>query len=196
MDAVAAQRTAMNFTERALGFSITIPAHWQYMPPAWSPSAILRRREDFNWMAQASLPFCAARALHASDAHAYPTLQVCARPCLQPTNIAARELLQSMSRQMVDRFDAIVEEATSDAIVSGHRSLRLQTRYTLELERSADTITLGVRALSTVVFARGVGYTIALSGSDDPAYLAAADIDAILASVRIRHAPGGSSRRA
>lgn len=175
------------FVEPRLQFSISIPESWAFLPPAWSPIEHFKKAGGpDDWIQLASKPFCCAMSHHDSQRHPYPTLQVTARPFGVPSNAQARQFLDAQVeflRQVHTDFQ--LERATHEAVVSGHRANQIFGNYTLLLEAEEGDIAMRVRSRSYVVFTPGLALTLALSGSEDPAYCSEVELDYIINSVRI-----------
>lgn len=184
----SASATAMpTFFEPRFKFSVSIPGNWAFLPPAWSPVEHLKKAAGpDDWIQFASKPFCCAMSHHDSLRHPYPTLQVAARPWAVPDSGQARQILEAQVgafRQLHEAFD--VERATHEAVISGCRANQMIGSYTLFATRDDEAFEMRVRCHNYLVFAPGMGVTMALSGSADPAYCSEADFAGIIRSVRI-----------
>lgn len=158
------------------------------MPPAWSPIAQMKNAavEPGDWIQFAHRPFCCAMDQHDSNEHVYSTLQVTARPCAVPDNLSAEALLNDSIAFMEENFaDFEVVQATSSAIVAGHRANMMRASYTLLAQADDDVVRFSVLSRSFVVFARGQAFTIGLSSSADVRYFSETEFEEIIASVRI-----------
>ncbi|MBL8199408.1 MAG: hypothetical protein JNK40_00425 [Chromatiales bacterium] len=112
------------FTEPYLKFSVAIPDSWNVLPSAWSPIEQMKKaREPEAWIQHASKPFCVAMLHHQSNRHAYPTLQVTARPFPLPSKEKHAEILNEQIKFMAEQHSGFVPEWSShEAIVAGHRT--------------------------------------------------------------------------
>jgi hypothetical protein len=169
-------------------FSIRIPLNWRFTNPAWSPIAQLKNSSDSDehWINQAGLPFCCAMQHHQSESHAYPTLQVSARPCKIPDNTTAANILsqqiQFINKQHED-FELI--QSTSEAIVSGHRANLVRATFSFSTMPNNEVVKFNILARTYTIFTPGIAFTIGLSSSNDNKYFNEADFNAIISSVRI-----------
>ncbi len=72
------------FHEARVGLTLRKPAGWNFLPPAWSPTAIMKRApasdEQRGWARHANMPICCAQGMHANPRKPKPTLQVTVRP--------------------------------------------------------------------------------------------------------------------
>ncbi len=118
---------------------------------------------------------------HDSDAHAYPTLQVTARPGLIGPGDIQRFLESQMLNLRTQFPDIRFLDHTSDAVLGGHRANRIEATFRLRARHA----TFDVRTRSYAVFAPRYVFTIGLSGSEDPAFFSHDDFDRIETSVRI-----------
>ena len=176
-----------SFHEPALAFSLEIPDHWRFLPPAWSPTELMKRAlGPGELIALANKPFCCGMAHHDSNRHAYPTLQVTMRAWPKPDNARAQALLKAQLAVLGQQWpDLHVLRSSTQAIVSGHRANLIHARFTMLLQPEDEPVAIGVLSRAYTVFALGRAYTLGLSGSDDAAYYDEQDFDAILSSVRI-----------
>jgi hypothetical protein len=175
------------FHEPALAFSVAIPDHWRFLPPAWSPTELMKRAlGPGELIALANKPFCCGMAHHDSNRHAYPTLQATVRAYARPDNPQAEALLEQQLATLAHQWpDLRVLRSSTQAIVSGHRANLIHARFTMHIQPEDQPVAIGVLSRSYTVFALGRAYTLGLSGSDDAAYYDEQDFDAILSSVRI-----------
>ncbi len=175
------------FTDRYFQFSLDIPDHWRFLPPAWSPVEQWKRAagpEDL--FAFANKPFCCAQAHHDSDRHAYPTLQVTARPSAIPDNEQAGDILDRQLAVMRGQCpDFTLEFASHEAIVAGYRATLVRGNFTLFTQPRDEIVEIGVRSRSYLVFTPGLAFTLGLSSSDDPAFYDEVDFVGIIRSVRV-----------
>ena len=173
------------FNDAVMRFSLRKPAHWDFMPPAWSPVAQLKNASGpEDWIQYARLPFCCASARHDSPVHVYPTLQATVRPSGVPGNEQAAEILARqlafLSAEHLD-FDAF--EATSEAVVAGCRANVIKACFTLPFEREGELVMAPVISRSWLLFAPGRAFTVGLSTSGDPGYYDERDIEQVVASI-------------
>jgi hypothetical protein len=175
------------FSDAFLGFSITKPSLWRFMPPAWSPAAMLTNsaEPDSIWRLHAPTPFVCFMGSHASATEAFPTVQVTARRSRVPTSAEADALQQQTIAFLGEQFpDFDVLESSTSNIVAGFRASRLRSRYSL-VAGEDDELLFSVLARSIVIFSPGVSFTIGMSSSEDPAYFDEDAFDRVLASVSI-----------
>ncbi len=125
---------------------------------------------------------------HESQEHAFPTMQVTARPFQVPDNqLAAAVLDQNLAFMASQQIDFSLIEASSTSIIAGFRANIIRTRYTLVTQKDGEEqVEFPILARSYVVFAPGRAFTIGLSSSADTGYFDEADFTAIIESVRIR----------
>lgn len=174
------------FEDSKLQFRVRKPPNWQFMPSAWSPTAQLKRAEDFKetLVRNAKLPFCCAMGHHESRAHAYPTLQVVARNAVPYTEGIGATLLESMIeaiRSVHPTFDLV--ETSSRSNLAGCRSIHLRGTFSIMISPDDRPIELVILSRSHVIFAPQATFTVGLSGSADPEYFDESEFDAILGSV-------------
>lgn len=172
-------------------FTVDIPDHWHFMPRAWSPLAKGKRRDAAGAAPDALLqsaltPFCCAMTHHQVPGKEQSTLQVTARASRVPGDAEAAALLKFQMDMLRDEPEGfVVEQATHEARVAGHRANFLQVTSTARTEVEDLVADVGVRSRIYLVFTPGVAFTISLTSSDDPAYYDEADFEQILQSVRI-----------
>ena len=175
------------FSDGFLGFSISKPSLWRFVPPAWSPAVMLTNSADPDsvWRLHSPKPFVCFMGSHASTAEAFPTVQVTARRSRVPTTAEADALQQQTIDFLGEQFpDFDVLESSTSNIVAGFRASLLRSRYSL-VAGEDDEIVFSVLARSIVIFSPGITFTIGMSSSEDPAYFDERDFDAVLASVSI-----------
>lgn len=180
-----------SFHDPDFAFSLDIPDHWHFMPGAWSPLEQGKRRAEAGDEADGTLqfantPFCFAMAHHEVTGKERPTLQVSASASRVPGDAEAAALLKfqiDMLRDEPENF--VVEQATHEARVAGHRANFLRVRSTARVQAEDIVVDVGVRSRLYLVFTPGTAFTFNLSSSDDPAYYDEADFDRIIQSVRI-----------
>lgn len=176
------------FRDPVLRFSVRKPARWSFLPPAWSPMEQRKRGSlsDDALTRFAAKPFCCAMGHHDSERHAYPTLQVTARPFPQPNSRTIRECLDAVvAAQRREHPDFQLLDATPDAMLAGHRALRLRATFTTSMKPDEERVELAVLTRVNIIFALNRAYTVGLSGSADPAYYDEEEFRQVLASVRV-----------
>lgn len=168
-------------------FSIDIPDHWHFMAAAWSPIEQAKRSaEPGDWIQLANKPFCCATADHHIEGQERPRLQVTARPSRIPGDAEAKALSAFQVELLRDEPENfVVERATHEAVVGGHRANFLQTTHIARAEAEDVVVEIGVRCQTYLVFTPRFALTLFLSTSDDPAFPDEADFDRIIASVRV-----------
>ncbi len=157
------------------------------MPPAWSPVAQMKNAIESpdDWIHLARMPFCYAMGSHDSRVHAFPTMQVTARPFSAPDNKTASSILDAQVEMLSKQYeDFEVLSATSDAIVGGQRAIMLRGTFLLPTQPDEELLHISVLSRSVVVFALGRSFTLGLSGSADEHYYHEPDFDGIIGSVR------------
>ena len=176
------------FRDGRLGFELRKPAHWRFLPPAWSPVERAKRNPDSDdWIRMAGKPFCCAMHEHSSLDRAFPTLQVTCRPHAAPPLAGLPAILDTLVSHAASVHETLeVEELLPYAVVAGFPAVGWRGTCEIIAVKDGADARFGVRSRNYVVFARNLAYTIGLSGSDDPEHYDEADFDAILASVRIR----------
>lgn len=163
-------------------FSVDIPDHWHFMPSAWSPLAQGKRRDAAESAPDALLqfaltPFCCAMAHHEAPGKEQPTLQVTARASRIPEEAEALALLNFQIEMLRDEPEGfVVEQATHEARVAGHRANFLQVTSMARVEVEDLVAEVGVRSRMYLVFTPGIAFTVSLTSSDDPAYYDEADL--------------------
>jgi hypothetical protein len=177
------------FGDDFLKFSLQKPSHWQFIPSAWSPVALLQRSEEpgLAWAKHANLPFCCAMGHHDSPRHAYPTMQVTVRPFQVPGNQGAADLLeQNLAFLCAHQVDFALLDATTELIIAGCRANRILSRYALITQKQGEEqCEFSVLSRSYAIFAPGRAFTLGLSSSADENYFDEADFAGIVESVRI-----------
>lgn len=176
------------FRDPVLRFGVRKPAHWKFLPPAWSPMEQRKRGSlsDDSLARFSTRPFCCAMGHHDSERHAYPTLQVTARPFVKPNTRTIRECLDGVAAAL-DREhpDFQLLDANPDAMLAGHRALFLRATFTIPTTVRDESVDLAVLTRVQVIFALNRAYTVGLSGSADPAYCDEAEFRQILGSIRV-----------
>ncbi len=177
------------FRDDFLQISVQKPRHWQFLPAAWSPVALLQRSKDpgLEWAKHANLPFCSAMLHHDSASHAYPTMQVTVRPFQVPGNQLAADLLEQTVTFLAEhQSDFELLDATSEAIIAGCRANTIRARYVLNTQKEGEEQrTFSVLSRSYTIFAPGRAFTVGLTSSADEDYFDEADFASIINSVRI-----------
>lgn len=176
------------FVEPRLGFTLTKPASWQFVPPAWSPARELAAAADPEapWRQFGHLAFCGALRPHANRQQAFSTLQVMARPLPPPSAGEAAAMLRTIRDIVLNQNPrAEILDASTGTIVAGCQTNVLRCRFTVPVEIEQQRVPMGVISRSLVIFAPRYAFTVGLSSSDDPAHFDEAEFDAILASIRI-----------
>ena len=174
------------FEDKRLRFRIRKPASWNFLPAPWSPTAHVKRSEDFKdtLIQKARLPFCCAMGRHESSRHAYPTLQVSARPALDYSEQLAERYLESSLqslRSVHPTFQLI--SSISNRQIADCRAISVIGSFWLVSRLGEEEIPISVLSRSHTVFAPQATFTIGLSGSADPAYYDESEFDAVLESL-------------
>jgi len=180
--------TDEHFAEPRLGFALTRPARWQFVPPGWSPARELAADADREeeWSRFGHLPFCGAVRPHASRRHAFATLQVSARPMAMPGPEEAATMLQSIRGILLNQNpQAEILTAVSGARLAGCPANVLRCRFSVPVTVDAERVAMGVISRSYVIFAPRYAFTVGLSSSDANEYYEEADFENIIASIRI-----------
>ncbi len=179
--------TENDFYDAALGFRITKPASWKFLPPAWSPMAQLRNANpEVDWLQLAKVPFVSFMGHHTSESHVYPTTQVSARPSTVPTAAEAVAVLEQQVAFVESHWDDYQPlHATSDTIIAGHRANHIDGTYRLRAERDGEEFWFEVRARSYTIFTPAYAFTIGMSSSTDARYYDEADFELALRSIAI-----------
>ena len=134
----------------------------------------------------ASKPFCCAMSHHESDRHAFPTLQITARPFQVPSNDQAKEILDAQIRAISDQhLDFELDWSTHEAIVSGFRANMIKGSFVILTQPNDEIFEIGVISRSYTVFTHWHAFTIGLSSSDHANYYSEHDFTNIINSVRI-----------
>jgi hypothetical protein len=176
------------FVEPRLGFTMTKPVTWQFVPPQWSPSQQLDPARDLDeqWNNCSHLAFCGAVRPHASRRHAFATMQVTARPLTPPGDAEAAAMLQTVQGILQNQNPhAEVLVATSAGVIGGVRANVLRCRFALPIEVAQERVMMGVISRSYVIFGPRYAFTLGLSSSDDPAFYVESEFADIVASVRV-----------
>ncbi|MCC6245037.1 MAG: hypothetical protein IT353_19495 [Gemmatimonadaceae bacterium] len=175
------------FHEPAFRFSLRKPHSWRFMPPAWSPVAHLKNASDPQvWIHMAQLPFCCAMQFHDSPRHAYPTVQVTARPCLAPSPSEAAVLLEQLvALTTAQHPDLVVHHATTHGLIAGYNANIVRASFSIPYEVDGEYIPLTVLSRAYVVFGREKAFSIGMPSSADPAYFNESEFEAMIRSVRI-----------
>ena len=175
------------FSDPYFKFSVGIPDSWSLLPSAWSPVEQMKKALEPEHLIQfASKPFCVAMGNHQSDRHAYPTLQVTARPFPLPSNDQQAEILQDQIRILAEHYPGFITDWSShEAIIGGHRANIIRGSFFMRTMPAKRIIKIGVISRTHVIFARNHAFTVALSGSNDPTYYSEDDFTKVIQSVRI-----------
>ena len=134
----------------------------------------------------AAKPFCCAMSHHESDRHAFPTLQITARPFHVASNDQAKEILGAQIRAISDQhLDFEPDWSTHEAIVSGFRANMIKGSFVILTQPNDELLEIGVISRSYTVFTPGHAFTLGLSSSDHPDYYSETDFTGIINSVKI-----------
>lgn len=174
------------YTNADLGFSLTKPDAWTFLPTAWSLK--FRRNLDpsneelARVLQLASVPFVYAHLPHTDPASAFPTLQVSCRAV--GAAVAPRDVLEPMIEQLRRQFaDLELLEASSEAIVGGRPAVRLKTRFSL---RNSEGSVFRCLSHSYSVFAAPLAFSVGISCAASGEYFVPDDLASIAESIRVR----------
>lgn len=177
------------FHEPRVGLSLRKPASWNFLPPAWSPTAVMKRAPaegaQAEWAKHAKLPICCAQGVHGSARHPKPTLQVAVRPHSRPDHAGRLELLHAMESSLAAAHGARVETSSPDAYLDGQCGISLHCRFVLISQVEGEPVRMACLSRVHVVFHQGFALTIGLSSAQNRRYFREADFDAILASIHL-----------
>jgi hypothetical protein len=172
------------FHEPRLGFSLTKPEHWIFLPTRWALSA-RRRFEPDDAEIQALLkraqsPFVCVQFDHGRSDHVIPTFQATCRSA--PAAFDLKGVLSS-ALTALERIHPTheVEEASASAVVAGHRA----ATYALVARVHTEGGSIEFRNRVYIVPAKRFAFTLSLSSSTAPEYAAMHELQGILASIRI-----------
>jgi len=179
-----------HFYEPFFQFGIDKPDSWRFVPPAWSPVALLKNNpvNANEWPALANQPFVCFMGNHASETEAYPTVQVTARRSGAPSVEQAGALVQQQLGFMADHFPDFESLAvSSSSIIAGHRAISIRAQYTLIAGEDGE-LSFPVCARSYVVFASGFAFTVGMTSAADPRYFDENEFAGTLQSITIGRA--------
>ncbi len=176
------------YANAELGFAITKPDDWNFLPTQWALS--FRKKIDPDdeeldrVMKLASVPFVYFHFNHGDDRFAYPTVQVTCRPLVDPKKPDRREVLELQRQHLVRSFENLqVIEATPDAIISGYPATRLVAEFRLFRN---DGRQFHCRSRSYTVFVRRLGFTLGMSGPAKGPHQRTAQLLEVERSISIR----------
>jgi hypothetical protein len=177
------------FVDTAVGISLSKPPAWSFLPTAWSPMALMKRRPvgeaQEEWAKLAQLPICCAQARHPHRRYPFPTLQVVARVSARPEHRGRAELLTQLAASLASAHGFAVDASSSDAYLCGRPGLYLRGRFVLVSRVEGEDVRMRILSRIHVAFHRGFALTIGLSGAENKRYFDESDFDAILASVSL-----------
>lgn len=180
------------FYEPFLRFAIRKPASWRFVPPAWSPVALLanNRENADEWPALAKHPFVCFMRDHTSQTEVYPTVQVTARRSVTPSSAQAEALVrQQIDIMAAHFFEYEPLDVSSTSIIAGQRAISIRSQYTLIAGEDDDEQSFAVCARSSIIFAHGFAFTIGMTSPVDPDYYDEDEFGAVLQSITIGRAP-------
>ncbi|MBI4821451.1 MAG: hypothetical protein HY791_34645 [Deltaproteobacteria bacterium] len=155
-----------------LGFSITKPEDWAFLPTRWALS--LRKRSDPDndelqrILELASVPFVYFHFDHGDTRYAIPTVQAACRGLISPELLDRSAILGASTSQLARLFKEFeVLEATTDVIVSGFHANRIVSEFRLPRKGGPD---LYCRSTSYAIFVRRLGFTVGISGPAEGPY--------------------------
>lgn len=166
-------------------FHITKPVTWHFLEPRWSPMVQLRNRAGYEteWLRWASEPFVCFTKEHGDETEAYPTVQVSARASGGvPSSAAAKLMLEEQVTLLGSTYDDFeLLDATPDRIIAGFRANAIRATFSFENESRRYK----VLSRSFTVWTPLASFTIGMSTSTDPRFYDEAELDGVLASIRI-----------
>ncbi|WP_419661334.1 hypothetical protein [Desulfosarcina variabilis] len=181
------------FNSRALGFSITKPSDWIFLPSQWAWALKTRQRYEFEeddikkLMENANVPFVYCHYDHQSEDYVFPTVQACCRPITEPSQENRKDLIDAMVSH-VHQMDqqAKIEEINENAILSGHSGIRIRCIFSLFRKQNDGNLKeLKCVNKSYIIFAHQLAYTIGFAHPLEGPYQKLAALLEIERSIRI-----------
>ena len=118
---------------------------------------------------------------------AHPTLQVVMRPFPAPSQETLPSLLETFVSGTKVAYPTLeLEDSWPQEVLAGFPAIGFRATFDFLMVDGQVETRIRARTRSHVIFARGLAFTIGLSGSNDPAHYDEQDFTDILASVRIR----------
>lgn len=181
------------FYNRSLGFSITKPSDWIFLPSRWAWALKTRQKYELKeddikqLMENANSPFVYFHYDHQSEDYVFPTVQACCRPIIKPGQKSRKNLIDAMVSH-VHQMDqqARIEEINENAILSGHSGIRIRCIFSL-FAKQDDGKPKKLKCVnkSYIIFAHQLAYTIGFSHPSEGPYQNLEDLLEIERSIRI-----------
>jgi len=175
------------YRNETLGFQITKPEVWTFLPTRWTGAlrrrATLDEQEYADALRQAEVPFVSFRFDHGRRDEPFPTVQATCRPL----HARAGRDREGQLRALLDRLgrtlpDLRVDEAIARGIVASRRANIVKAAFTV---RSRDGRTFPCRTRAYAIVDRTLVFTIGLTGPADGRFRCDAEFEQITASIRV-----------
>lgn len=171
-----------------LGFSLTKPDHWVFLPTPWGLN-IRNRGEPENQKLREILkgakePFLYCHFDHGTKDAAYPTVQVVYHVVENATEPVRNQMMRLQIEQMTSLFsDFSLIRTQSEMILAGCPAFRIESTFTIRNDVGRP---FACRNRTCVVFSPRYAFTIGMSGPAHGPFQSEEAFDQILRSVRIR----------
>jgi hypothetical protein len=179
--------TKNTYRNESIGFSITKPDNWIFLPTQWALT-IRNRTEPSNEELQeilkyAQTPFVYMHFDHGQNDQVYPTVQASCRP-INPIKQSERE---DLFNQQIEQFKKIYpgiqfQETSASGLISLCPTNIIKAVITVRNEEGGEFECLN---RTYTIFAGYLGFSLALSGPVDGPYAFHDEFENILKSVVI-----------
>lgn len=175
------------YSNQNLGFFIRKPRDWVFIPPSWAVNLKCRydlSDEEFDYLKNsARLPFVYFHYDHRLTNQAVPAVQAMYRPLVSPGTMNLPTLLQLQITQLACVFDNfILEEATSDGIISGRPANIIKSTFTVHNSHGSEFECL---SRCYLILAERFMFVVEMSGPVEGEFRCDKEFKEILTSIRI-----------
>ena len=175
------------YRNESLGFSISKPETWAFLPTQWVANIknrVNHTSEEYQELLhQAQVPFVYFQFDHQEADFAYPTVQATCRP-IKPVNKKDRKfMLGQQILTLTDNFeDFSLIESTHNGFISQCPANISKFRFSIQ---NVEGTKFSCLARSYTIFVRHLAFTIGLSGPSNGPYVCNEEFDGILKSIII-----------
>jgi len=177
--------TPDTFTAPELGFEITKPKNWEFVPTQWAKNTRKHAKltpAQSDILAKSAVPFVYLQYVHDSPDYAFPTIQVTCR-LLTATPPLLAQLLALQTQTIARTYpDATITDATDAFVLSGHPATHFKSVFSIKNHAGTE---FSILSRSYLVIVGQLAFTLGLSGPSKGPHTRAADFEAILKSVKI-----------
>jgi hypothetical protein len=179
--------TKNTYRNESLGFSITKPNNWFFLPTQWALT-IRNRAEPSNEELQeilknAQTPFVYMHFDHGKNNQVYPTAQASCRP-INRTNQLERENILELQMEQLGKIyhDLDIIESSADGLICQCPTNIIKATLTI---RNEEGNSFRCFSRSYAIFAGYLGFSLGLSGPIEGPYAFHNEFEEILKSVII-----------